>query len=173
MLNTSKKYSGLLLLSALMACNTTEKRKELIIETPQSADSVAPKETPPLLQYNPDSKLYVWKSSPDFTKIKNPGYSSAIINADSLLKGLNELNENVLLEKIKISGDTIYTEIKDSHYLAESIGSTGAEIYVADVVFNLTEVKGINYVNIKLVEGSHMQPGVFSKEQFKKYKPIK
>ena len=168
-----KKYSGLLVLLIFMACNTTEKRKELITESPQFEDSVISNETPSYLQYNPDSKLYVWKSSADFTKIKNPGYTSAILNADSLIKGLNELNENVLLEKIKISGDTIYTEIKDSQYLAESMGSTGAEIYVADVVLNLTEVKGISYVNITLIEGSHMQPGVFNKEQFKKYKPIK
>lgn len=165
-----KKYPCLLFVFYLMACNTKEREKETVTETQYAADSVVTEEASSTLQINPDSKLYVWKSSPDYTKIKNPEVTSSTLNADSLVKGLNELNENVLLQKIKISGDTIYTEIKDSKYLAESMGSTGAEIYIADVVLNLTEVPGINYVNIQLEEGSHVQPGVFSREQFKKYK---
>jgi spore germination protein GerM len=164
-----KKYSYLLLAFYLMACDS--KQKETDTETGFLQDSVVVEEAPVVLQINPDSKLYVWKSSPDYTKTKNPGFSASILNADSLIKGLNELNENVLLEKIKVSRDTIYTEVKDSKYLSESMGSTGAEMYVADVVLNLTEIPGINYVNIQLEEGSHMQPGVFSRDQFKKYKP--
>jgi hypothetical protein len=49
------------------------------------------------------------------------------------------------------------------------MGSTGAEVYVADVVLNLTAVPGIKYVDIQLKEGSHMQPGVWSLEDFTKY----
>jgi hypothetical protein len=82
------------------------------------------------------------------------------------------LNEKIVLEKIKISGDTIYTIIKDSKYLTDGIGTTGAEVYLADVVLNLTEVPGIKYVNIDLEEGSHMQPGTWNKENFVKYKTI-
>lgn len=82
------------------------------------------------------------------------------------------MNEQVLLEKVKISGDTIYTAIKDSEYLGNQMGSTGAEIYVADVVLNLTELPGIKYVNIQMKEGSHVQPGTWSKISFEKYKPI-
>ena len=165
-----KKYSCLLLLVSFVACITKE--KETISVTEELPDSVVINEAPAVLQFNPNSTLYVWKSSPDYTKTKNPGLNSSILNADSLVKGLNELNENVLLEKIKTSGDTIYTEIKDSKYLSESMGSTGAEMYIADVVLNLTEVAGIKYVNIKLTEGSHVQPGVFTKDQFKKFKPV-
>ena len=122
--------------------------------------------------YNPESELYVWKSSFDYTKSKNPSFKPEIVNADSLIKGLNLLNENILLEKIKISGDTIYTEVKDSKHLTEELGTSGAEMYLADVVLNLTEVAGIKYVNISLQEGSHMQPGTWSKENFAKYKPV-
>jgi hypothetical protein len=82
------------------------------------------------------------------------------------------LNENIRLEKIKISGDTIYTQIKDEEQLTEGIGTTGAEMYVADVVLNLTEVPGIKFVSIDLKEGSHMEPGTWSKDNFAKYKTV-
>ncbi len=157
-------------MASFMACNTKEKEPENITILEQETDSVVVEETK--LSFNPESKLYVWKSSPDYTKTKNPQLSNNMLNADSLIKGLNELNENVLLQKIKISGDTVYTEIKNSQFLTESMGSTGAEMYVADVVLNLTEVPGIKYVNIQLVEGSHMQPGTWAKDNFKKFKPI-
>ncbi|HSN59817.1 MAG TPA: GerMN domain-containing protein, partial [Ferruginibacter sp.] len=150
-----KKILCLIWIASFMACNTKEKDQATIKEQEPETDSVVVEETK--LTFNPESKLYVWKSSPDYTKTKNPEFSNTLLNADSLIKGLNELNENVLLEKTKISGDTIYTEIKNSQFLTESMGSTGAEMYVADVVLNLTEVPGIKYVNIQLVEGSHMQ----------------
>lgn len=165
-----KKTLCIIWIASFMACNTKEKEPTNIPDQDSETDSVVVEETK--LSFNPESKLYVWKSSPDYTKAKNPEFSNNLLNADSLIKGLNELNENVLLEKIKISGDTIYTEIKNSQFLTESLGSTGAEMYVADVVLNLTEVPGIKYVNIQLVEGSHMQPGTWAKDNFKKFKPI-
>lgn len=165
-----KKIIYIILMASFMACNTKEKEPENITILEQETDSVVVEETK--LSFNPESKLYVWKSSPDYTKTKNPQLSNNMLNADSLIKGLNEMNENVLLQKIKISGDTVYTEIKNSQFLTESMGSTGAEMYVADVVLNLTEVPGIKYVNIQLVEGSHMQPGTWAKDNFKKFKPI-
>ena len=93
-----------------------------------------------------------------------------IFNVDSLIKGLNELHENIYIEKIKLSGDTIYTIIRNSTFLAESIGSSGAEMYLADVVLNLTEVPGIKYVDIYLEAGSHMEPGTWSRDNFSKYR---
>jgi hypothetical protein len=157
-------------MAIFMACNTKEKEPETIKEPDPATDSMVVEETKP--SFNPESNLYVWKSAPDYTKTKNPQLNKNLLNADSLIKGLNELNENILLEKIKISGDTIYTEIKNSQFLTEGLGSTGAEMYVADVVLNLTEVPGIKYVNIQLAEGSHMQPGTWAKDNFKKFKPI-
>ena len=169
----TKKLFYLILLSAFTACNTTEKQKEPVtkdVPKPQTDSLVGQQQLP---VYNPETKLYVWKSAYDYTKTKNPEMGNDVLNADSLIKGLNELNENILLQKIKISGDTIYTEVKDSKYLTEGMGTTGAEIYLADVVLNLTELPGIKYVNISLQEGSHMQPGTWSRDNFNKYKTIK
>jgi len=166
-----KNICGLCFMASLLACNNNSKEasKEEDNETVYK-DSIAI--APFIPGSNMESKLFVWKASPDYTREYNKDFKQDILNADSLIKGINEMNEKVLLEQKKISGDTIYTEIKDSEYLGNQMGSTGAEIYVADVVLNLTELPGIKYVNIQFKEGSHMQPGTWSKKNFEKYKPI-
>ncbi len=156
------------MISFLAACNNKQEESNEIIETVTDSTVAVPAQG----IYDPETALYVWKSSPDYTKEKNPALKSNVLNVDSLILGLNKMNENVFMEKLKLSGDTIYTEIKDSKYLAEQMGSTGAEMYLADVVLNLTEVPGVKYVNIQLQEGSHMQPGTWTKDNFAKYKPV-
>lgn len=151
----------------LLACNQHVEKEEATGTTQSQKDTVASGADP--VVFNPDSKLYIWKTTPDYKKIKNKEISAGLLDTDSLIKGLNEQYENIFLEKIKTSGDTIYTVIKNAYYLTDRMGSTGAEVYVADVVFNLTAVPGIKYVNIQLQEGSHMQPGTWSLEDFTKY----
>jgi len=156
---------------SLLACNNKAKEAPKEQDNLDSyPDSLAI--VPLVPGSNPETKLFVWKTSPDYTREYNRNFKPEILDADSLIKGINEMNEQVLLEKVKMSGDTIYTEIKNSQYLGNQMGSTGAEIYVADVVLNLTELPGIKYVNIQMQEGSHVQPGTWSKKNFEKYKPI-
>lgn len=118
-------------------------------------------------------KRYMWSATPDYKKVRNIRFNVAVINADSIIKGLNTEYAEVQLEKVKVSNDTIYTRIQNATYLSEQMGSTGAEIYLAEVVLNLTATPGIKYVNIMLQEGSHMQPGTWSQNDFKKYTEAK
>jgi hypothetical protein len=94
------------------------------------------------------------------------------VNADSIIQVLNELYPEIKLEKIKTSGDTVYTVIKESSYLAERMGSYGPAVYLAQAVINLTSLNGINYVKIDFTEGSHARPGVWSRHDYKDYKEI-
>ena len=165
----SKRLAVLLLVAFLGACNNIKEEK-VEDEEVEIVDSLAIEN--PVLVYNPNSKLYVWRATPDYTKKKNLEAEPVIINADSLIKGLNEYYENVFLEKIKQSGDTLYTTIKESNYLTQQMGSTGAEVYVADVILNLTAVPGIKYVHIDMLAGDHAQPGTWSADNFKNYKAI-
>jgi hypothetical protein len=66
----------------------------------------------------------------------------------------------------KISGDTIFVAIHKSRYLTQSIGSSGAKGYLAEVTYNLTEIKNINFVDINFAEGDHAAPGTFSRTDF-------
>lgn len=157
-------------ITAVVSCNANkeEANKSLSIETIEDGATVEP-----TLQYNPESKLYVWKANFDYTKVQNPTFQQAILNTDSLIKGLNERYEKVFLQKDRISGDTLNTFIDDSQYLSNQMGSTGAELYIADVVLNLAEVPGVKYVAIKMEEGSHAQSGIWTKQNFEQYKTVK
>jgi len=67
---------------------------------------------------------------------------------------------------IKVSGDTIYVKIKDSNYLTQSIGTTGAYSFMTTTTFTLTELNEINYVNFDFEAGDHASPGTYSRKYF-------
>lgn len=154
----------------MFSCNSNKDKEETNTDDEVIVDSTASETGRPV--YNPDSKLYVWRSTFDYKKEKNRAAPANIINADSLIKGLNEYYENVYLEKIKQGGDTLYTTIKDANFLNSQMGSTGAEMYLADVILNLTSVPGVKYVNIDMEEGDHMKGGIWSADNFKNYKEV-
>ena len=107
------------------------------------------------------------------TKKKNPNFKKDHLNIDSIIKGLNEIFPNIKLERKNFSHDTLYTEIKDSYYLCESMGTSGATFYLSKTVINLTSVKDVRFVKIDFAEGSHASPGIWNKEDFNDYKEIK
>jgi hypothetical protein len=116
------------------------------------------------------TKLYVWQIDYEHkTKTKNPMFRDEYLTVDTIIKGLNQAQPKIQLDKIKFSNDTLYTQIKDSYYLGESIGSYGANAYIADAVINLTSVKNISYVKIDFEDGSHISPGTWSKKEFENY----
>jgi len=112
---------------------------------------------------------YVWAVDFDGkTKKRNHHLKEADISIDSLIKGLNELYDNIFLEKLKISHDTAYLVIKDSEFLTQRMGSSGAAQYLASTVINITSVKGIRFVNLNFEEGDHAGPGIWSMADFKR-----
>ena len=116
---------------------------------------------------------FVWLVAFDKkTKTKNQKFKPEYLNVDTLIKGLNQIHPDIILDKIKVIGDTLFTEIKDSEYLGEHIGSYGAFAYIADVVINLTSVKNINFVKIDFEDGSHISPGTWSKKEYGNYREV-
>lgn len=166
------KYFFIIISAAfLFSCNPKKEEKvEEETERIEITDSIS---SASKSSFNPETELYVWRATPDYEKIKNEKATTSTLTVDSLLKGLNEYYPNVYLEKVKLGSDTLYTRIADSRFLANQMGSTGAEIYMADVVLNLTAIPGIKYVNVDMEEGSHAQPGTWSAANFKAYKEKK
>lgn len=116
---------------------------------------------------------YVWIIDFDKkTKKRNPNFKQEYLNVDTLIYVLNQIHPDIILDKLKISSDTLFTEIKDSEYLGERIGSYGAFAYIVDVVINLTSVKNINFVKIDFEDGSHISPGTWSKKEYRNYKEV-
>ncbi len=79
---------------------------------------------------------------------------------------MNKKYPNVQLQFVRTSGDTIYMSIPQATYLTQQMGSTGPQIYFADVVYNLTEIPGILYVGFDFEEGDHAAPGVLNRNSF-------
>ncbi len=73
---------------------------------------------------------------------------------------------NIHLDFIKVSNDTIFVKIKNSNYLTQSIGTTGAYSFMIITTFTLTELKGIKYVNFDFEEGDHASPGTYSRKYY-------
>jgi hypothetical protein len=91
------------------------------------------------------------------------------LTPESVISDINATWENVKLEFKKISNDTLYVTIPQSDYLTQQMGSSGSSEYFATATFNLTELKGIRFVNYYFQEGDHAQPGTYSRESFKEF----
>lgn len=113
----------------------------------------------------------------DFDTTKNEFYlkqqrtvSPDSLTATALINDLNAAWENVKLVLVKTSNDTLYVSIPDSEFLGQQMGSAGAQAYMASTTYNLTELKGIKYVNYNMQAGDHVSPGTFSRKSFENYR---
>lgn len=97
---------------------------------------------------------------------KDSPVSADSLNTGFMLKRLNDLYPEIKLKYLKSSNDSIFLKVEKSNYLTRQMGSTGAEAYLAEVTYNLTEVKGVNYVDIRFREGDHASPGTYSRTSF-------
>ena len=94
-----------------------------------------------------------------------------------LVKTENLSSENIIIAlgskypELKIvlqkqQSDTIFVEIPNASYLTQSIGSMGAKIFMAEVVYSFTQIPGTQFVNFSFKEGDHASPGTFSRIDF-------
>lgn len=123
--------------------------------------------------FPPDRLLWI----SDFDTTKNEFYlkqqrtvSPDSLTATALINDLNAAWENVKLVLVKTSNDTLYVSIPDSEFLGQQMGSAGAQAYMASTTYNLTELKGIKYVNYNMQAGDHVSPGTFSRKSFENYR---
>ncbi|MEO7982618.1 MAG: GerMN domain-containing protein [Bacteroidota bacterium] len=116
--------------------------------------------------------IYSWQSALndstgrlEMKKVEAVGPDS--LSPAAVIKYLNTTNSNVQLVFVKTSGDTAYLKIPDPMFLTQQIGSTGPTLYLSQVIYNLTEIPGINYVNLDFEEGDHASPGTYNRDSFK------
>ena len=113
---------------------------------------------------------YFWEADQDapngLVMKKSRPISPDSLTTVNLLQALNNLHPNVELSFAKTSGDTVFVKINKSTYLTQRMGSSGAEAYLAEVTYNLTELTGINFVDINFKMGDHAEPGTYSRTDF-------
>jgi hypothetical protein len=112
-----------------------------------------------------EPETYMWQASMNDSTGKLEMKRDRPAGLDSLapqpvIEFLNLTNPNIQLVYLRTSNDTVYVRIPDAQYLTQQMGSTGPMHYTASVVYNLTEVPVINYVNFDMEEGDHAGPGV-------------
>ena len=71
-----------------------------------------------------------------------------------------------------IEQHTANIEIVNDQYLTQDMGSSGAQDYLAEVTYTLTENPGIKSVNFIFPAGDHAMPGTYSRESFTSYRLV-
>lgn len=98
--------------------------------------------------------------------VRREGEGPAAQRSDSVISFLNTKYPNVQLAFVKTSNDTLFIKIPESTYLTQQMGSSGPSYFFAEVVYNLTEIEGVRYVNFDFEEGDHASPGTMSRDSF-------
>lgn len=88
------------------------------------------------------------------------------LTKENLIAVLNDEYADIKVRFVKISGDTIFIKAGGGAYLSKQMGSSGSEIYMAEVTYNLTELPNINYVHFDFKPGDHAIPGTYSRTDF-------
>lgn len=94
--------------------------------------------------------------------------NSDTLTPEKLIELLNQTvgRGKVYLEFVKIKTDTIFVAIKESTFLTQRMGTTGADEYISTTVYTLTELKNIKNVNFKFLEGDHARPGTYNRQLY-------
>ncbi len=114
---------------------------------------------------------YYWNS--DFDSIVNRDYLKRGKMLDSISKSPNELIEilnmrpcKCKIDYVEITGDTLTIRILEDEYLTEQMGTSGADSYMAETVYTLTENDLIHFVRFKMDYGSHASPGLYCRKDY-------
>lgn len=163
-----------LLVSALICCvifschsNHQEKVTNEEIEDSTASAGISADSAKTII--NQEMIWTVDDENPEKEQLKKP--ANTIPDSFSTAHVIQLVNENfpgIQMELIKVSNDTVYVKIPNATRLTQEIGNTGAENYFASATFTLTDMKNIKYVNFALEPGDHAEPGVFSREDFKR-----
>lgn len=169
---STMKYLFLTTTMALMlSCSNNVNDSSDSDPTSLTSAELRPSELTEQEQKRKREQYFIWEVDADKKTItKNPQLQPEFFNVDILIAGLNEMYPEITLEKVRITHDTLYMQIRDAAYLTNQMGSFGAEQYIAQAVINLTSVEGVRYVRIDFPLGSHASPDVWSRESFAGYK---
>ncbi len=157
-------YLYTLLLFLFAACNSNQKDQQATVK---DSVTIIPKadSAPPVKDAH-----YFWAVDEEDMKgismKKTRPVSADSLNASSMAGLLNSTYPEIPLAYVKTSGDTVFLKISNSNYLTKQIGSTGAESYLAEVIYNFTELSGINNVDIRFKKGDHAEPGTYTRTDF-------
>lgn len=152
-------------------CHSNENKNEDVIYQSErdTAASVTPEDSSFTIINRPSLWTVEMETHPESEKLKKPSNEEIhSFSPSQLIDTLNNAFTDIQLHLIKQSHDTLYVSIPQSKKLTQELGNTGAENYMASIVYNLTELKNVKFVNFQFTAGDHAEPGVYSREDFKR-----
>lgn len=158
-----------LLITTLFSCTSNDKKEQTIHqEVTDTVSAPVSRDTARTIV----NRSLIWSvtlDSSDKEKLQPPQQQAKLdtFSSTHLVELLNQNFPDIKIDLKKISHDTIYVKIPDSRRLANELGNTGAQNYLAAATFTLTELKNIKFVNIDMEPGDHAEPGVYSRQDFK------
>ncbi len=113
---------------------------------------------------------YYWEVSYDLKRgmrfIKTFPIPADSLNIHLIMAKLNFNYPKVKVEFLKQSYDTLFLKIRDATFLTHQMGSSGAQAYLGELTYNLTEIPDIHFIDLQFKEGDHANPGIFSRTDF-------
>jgi hypothetical protein len=165
-----KLASVILIVCLIFGCNSNDNNKEETVNETVT-DTVSASSSSDTAKTIVNHTM-IWSVQPqgaENEKLEAPqNIKLDTLSSTQLVQLINNNFPDIHLDLVKISHDTIYVNIPDSKKLTNGIGDTGAENYLASATFTLTELKNIKFVNIAMKPGDHAEPGVYTRDDFKR-----
>ncbi|SKB27619.1 hypothetical protein [Daejeonella lutea] len=98
---------------------------------------------------------------------RDPAADMTNLEPSDIVDALNLKYPEIKLQWVKLDGEKALVSIADATYLTQQTGSEGAQAYLAEATYSLTELKGITAVEFDFEEGDHARPGVYKRTDFK------
>jgi hypothetical protein len=77
------------------------------------------------------------------------------------------------LKLVGVTAGVATVEVINAEHLTQRMGSTGADIFMAEATFTLTENRAVESVEFRFEEGDHAVPGMYSRKDFLgRWKPV-
>lgn len=159
-------FMAICVMPIFFSCETKTNQAEKVAAITDTAGNY---KIPDSINIKTDSH-YFWTSETDqknrLVMKKEMPISIDSLTPASMIKMINTFYPEVAVEFIRISNDSIFVKIPKSIYLTERMGSSGAEAYLAELTYNLSELKNINYVDVRFKAGDHASPATFTRTDF-------
>lgn len=141
------------------ACQSEPSKTAAVSETTESLDQGKTLVLPWNVQINDSTHVMEIK--------REPAADMTNLQPADIVDAINIKYPEIKLKLVKLEGTTAYVSIDDASYLTQRSGSDGAQAYLAEATYSLTELEGIAAVDFSFQEGDHARPGVYTRSKFK------
>lgn len=163
------KYLAFFVLSVFLITSCRNDSKTPDVSGTENADSVdqdvvEANESPGLTA--PPYTVEIDETTQQLRIVKNPEVKKNL-EIDEVVASLNAKYPGIQLALKSPVQQTTEVEIADASQLTQQMGTAGAETFLAEVTFSLTEIPGIEAVKFSFEEGDHARPGIYTRKRFK------